>query len=155
LNALASSAFEREVLACCGSRAWAGALREARPFASFDALLEASDAAWAGLGREDRLEAFAAHPRIGERSGSAWSAQEQAGTASADPDVLRALAEGNEAYEERFGHVFLIDATGRGAREVLEELGRRLGNDPEAEREEAAEQQRRITRRRFEKLARS
>ncbi|HET7235780.1 MAG TPA: allantoicase [Actinomycetota bacterium] len=154
LNALAPDAFEREVLACCASVVWAHAMREARPFPDFDAVLEASDAAWAGLGRQDRLEAFAAHPRIGDRQGSAWSRQEQAETATADEEVLRALAEGNRAYEGRFGHVFLINATGRGPEGMLAELRRRMGNDADAELEEAAEQQRQIARIRLEKLVR-
>ena len=155
LNALTPSAFEREVLACCASVVWARAMREARPFGDFDAVLETSDAAWAALARADRLEAFAAHPRIGDRKGSAWSKQEQAGTASADPEVLRALSEGNREYEERFGHVFLIDATGKGPEEMLEQLRRRLGNDPETELAEASEQQRQISRFRLEKLVSS
>ena len=154
LNALAPEAFEPEVLTCCASAAWVHAMLEARPFAGFDAVLEASDAAWAELGPQDRLEAFAAHPRIGDRKGSAWSRKEQAGTASAGKDVLKALADGNRAYEERFGHVFLINATGRGPEEMLEELRRRMGNDPDAELAEAAEQQRQIARIRLEKLVR-
>jgi allantoicase len=154
LNALPAEAFVREVLACCASTPWATEMFGARPFADFDELLEASDAAWAGLGPELWLEAFAAHPRIGERAGSAWSTQEQAGTAAAGEDLLEALAEGNRAYEARFGHVFLINATGKGPQEMLDALRRRTANDPEAELAEAAEQQRQITRLRLEKLVR-
>jgi allantoicase len=154
LNAQTPQAFELAALACCASIAWAQGLRDARPFADFDALLEASDAVWAKLGPEDWRDAFAAHPRIGDRDGSAWARQEQAGTAGAADDVRAALAEGNREYEARFGHVFLIDATGKTAEDMLEELGRRLGNDPDAELHEAAEQQRQITRIRLEKLVR-
>ncbi len=154
LSALSPDAFEREILPCCGSTAWARAMREARPFADFPSLLEASDAAWRGLSREDRLEAFAAHPRIGDRGGSAWSRGEQSGATSAGEDVLAELEAGNRAYEDRFGHVFLIDATGKTAREMLGTLRDRLGHEPEAELDEAAEQQRLITRRRLEKLVR-
>ena len=100
------------------------------------------------------MEAFAAHSRIGEHGGPAWSAGEQAGAAHASDDVRRALEEGNRAYEERFGHVFLINATGKGADEMLRALERRLGNDAEAELTEASEQQRQITRLRLEKLVR-
>jgi allantoicase len=99
LDALAPEAFEREIVACCASAAWARSMRERRPFGSFDAVLDASDAAWAELGPDDRLEAFAAHPRIGERKGSAWSKQEQAGTKGADKEVLRALEKANRRYE--------------------------------------------------------
>ena len=154
LNALATDAFEREVLSCCGSRAWAKTLGETRPLADFSALLETSDAVWGGLGPEDRREAFAAHPRIGERSGSAWAETEQSGTASASQETLVALETGNREYEERFGHVFLINATGKTADELLEALWRRLSNDPESELREAAEQQRQITRIRLDKLVR-
>ena len=154
LSAKTPEAFEERVLPCCGSRAWASGLRERRPFATFEDLLRGSDVVWAGLPVEDRLEAFAAHPRIGERGGSAWSASEQAGATSAREDVLRELEEGSRAYEERFGHVFLINATGKTADEMLEALRRRMANDPETELAEASEQQRQIARLRLEKLVR-
>jgi allantoicase len=154
LNALTADAFDAEVLTCCGSTAWAAGLREARPFADFATLLEAADAAWSKLDAADRREAFAAHPRIGERGGSAWSRGEQAGVSAASAETLRALEAANREYEERFGHVFLINATGRTADEILGKLTRRLGNDAESELAEAAEQQRQITRIRLEKLVR-
>jgi len=156
LNAQTPDVFEREIVSCCGSRGWAKGLRDARPFADFDALLETSDAVWAALGPDDRREAFTAHPRIGERagSGSAWAQAEQAGAVSGSRETLVALETGNREYEERFGQVFLINATGKSADEMLEELWRRLSNEPEAELLEAAEQQRQITRVRLEKLVR-
>jgi allantoicase len=154
LNAKTPEAFEERVLPCCGSRAWAAGLRERRPFANFEGLLQSSDDVWAGVSAEDRLEAFAAHPRIGEHGGPRWSAAEQAGAASADDEILRRLEEGNRAYEGRFGRVFLINATGKGAEQMLEALDRRLGNDDETELAEASEQQRQITRLRLEKLVR-
>ena len=154
LNAQTADAFEREVRACCSSAAWAAGLRDARPFADFAALLEAADAAWAKLEVEDQLEAFRAHPRIGDRDGTAWSRGEQAGVRSAGDDEHATLEERNREYESRFGHVFLVNATGRSAEQMLAELTRRLDNDPEAELAEAAEQQRQITRIRLEKLVR-
>ena len=154
LNAKAPEIFEERILACCASRAWATGMREARPFATFDALLETSDDVWAGLSAEDRREALAAHPRIGERGGSTWARGEQAGTAGAGDEILEALERGNREYEERFGHVFLINATGKTAEELLEALRARMGNDPETELAEAVEQQRQITRIRLEKLVR-
>ncbi len=129
-------------------------LQAARPFATFDALLQTADDVWAGLAVDDRREAFAAHPRIGERGGSVWARGEQAGAAGASDEILRALEAGNHEYEERFGHVFLINASGKGAEEMLDALRERLGNDPDAELAEAAEQQRQITRIRLEKLVR-
>jgi OHCU decarboxylase len=118
----------------------------------------AADAVWAGLTPQDWLEAFTAHPRIGERRPTGdprrWSAGEQAGAAGADAVVLDALAEGNRAYEQRFGRVFLICATGRSAAEMLADLRQRLGHDPETELRVAAEEQRKITRLRLDKLVR-
>ena len=154
LNAKTAEVFEERVLACCGSRAWATGLESARPFATFDALLQTADDVWEGLSAEDRREAFAAHPRIGERGGSAWARGEQAGAAAASDETLRALETGNREYEERFGHVFLINATGRSAEEMLAALRERLRGDPETELAEASEQQRQITRIRLEKLVR-
>ena len=154
LNATTPEIFEERILACCGSRAWAARMREARPFATFDALLQTSDDVWDDLSAEDRLEAFAAHPRIGEHGGSAWARGEQAGTAGASDEVVRALEQGNREYEERFGHVFLINATGRSAEGMLEAMRARLRNDRETELAEAGEQQRQITRVRLEKFVR-
>jgi allantoicase len=154
LNAKTAEVFEERVIACCGSRAWAKALQAARPFATFDAMLQTADDVWAGLSADDRLEAYAAHPRIGERGGSVWARGEQAGATVASDETLRELEAGNQEYEERFGRVFLINATGKSAEEMLEAMRERLGNDPDAELAEAAEQQRQITRNRLEKLVR-
>ena len=154
LNAKTAELFEERVLACCGSRAWASRLRAARPFATFDALLQTADDVWAGLSTDDRREAFAAHPRIGERGGSVWARSEQAGAAVASDETLRELEAGNQEYEGRFGHLFLINATGKSAEEMLEAQRERLRNDADAELAEAAEQQRQITRIRLEKLIR-
>ncbi len=102
----------------------------------------------------DRLEAFAAHPRIGERSASRWSQAEQAGASGADQEVVERLHQGNLDYEQRFGHVFLIRASGRSASEMLAALEERLTNDPETEMRIAAEQQRQITALRLDALLR-
>ena len=131
-----------------------------RPFADAAALFALADACWAGLSRDDWLEAFAHHPRIGDVEGlrtrfantRAWAAGEQAGTASASEAVLQALTEGNRAYEARFGYIFIVCATGKSAEEMLGLLHARLPNDPAAELPIAAEEQRKITRLRLEKL---
>jgi allantoicase len=173
LDALPARQAEAELLACCASRAWAAQLAAARPFGDPEALAKAADEVWAGLGPDAWLEAFAAHPRIGERlaaghaqasaapgrtrgqaAGSGWSAREQAGVAGADQATLAELAAGNREYEQRFGHVFLIFASGRSAAEMLAALRERLGNDPATELRVAAEEQRKITRLRLEKLFR-
>jgi allantoicase len=155
LNLLPVRQAEAELLACCGSREWAFRVAASRPFATAEELAGVADKVWEALGPADWLEAFAAHPRIGERSTSSWSTQEQAGVGGAEAAVLAALAEGNRAYEARFGHVFLVCASGRAAAELLAELRGRLGNDPGAELRVAAEEQRKITRLRLERLLRS
>lgn len=154
LNAQTSERFEEAVSRCCASRAWAKGLREARPFATFEALLATSDEVWARMSADERMEAFAAHPRIGERTGQVWARGEQAGTEGASDDLLRSFEAGNREYEQRFGHVFLINATGKNADEMLEALRDRLRNDLKSELAEAAEQQRQITRLRLGKLVR-
>jgi OHCU decarboxylase len=143
-----------ELLAVCHSGRWAEQVAAGRPYADVAALQAAADRAWRSLGPEGWLEAFAAHPRIGEGGGSspAWSRQEQSGVGGAGRDVQEALARGNAAYEARFGHVFLIAAADRSADEILAQLQRRLGNDPATELRVAAGEHRRITRLRIEKL---
>jgi 2-oxo-4-hydroxy-4-carboxy-5-ureidoimidazoline decarboxylase len=124
----------------------------ARPFADDAAVAAAAERAWWALEPADWREAFAAHPRIGERAAAEWSRREQAGMDGAAAGTRRALADGNRAYEARFGHVFLICATGRAAGEMLAELERRMANDPAAELREAAGEQAKITRLRLDKL---
>lgn len=143
-----------ELLAVCHSPRWARQVAAGRPYADVAALQAAGDRIWTALGPEDWLEAFAAHPRIGEGGGSspAWSRQEQSGVGGAGEDVREALARGNAEYEDRFGHVFLIAAAGRSAEEILAELKVRLGNDPATELRVAAGEHRRITRLRIERL---
>lgn len=151
LNARTPAAAEAALLDCCGSTAWAQKLAARRPFADPEALLRTADEVWAALGPDDWREAFTAHPRIGERA-QGRSAAEQAGTAHADAATLKALAEGNRAYEQRFGHVFLIRAAGRSAGEMLAALRERLTNDPDTELRVAAGQQAEITRLRLAAL---
>lgn len=123
-----------------------------RPFDSDEALFDAAERVWWSLSPDDWLEAFAAHPRIGERTESRWSAEEQAGMDEADRRLEESIREGNRRYEETFGHVFLICATGLSAREMASALQRRLQNDAETELRNAAEEQAKITRLRLEKL---
>jgi 2-oxo-4-hydroxy-4-carboxy-5-ureidoimidazoline decarboxylase len=105
-----------------------------RPYASADQLLGRSDESVARLAPADLEQALAGHPRIGERHGADdRSRREQAGVLGADPATIQALADGNEAYERRFGHIYLVCATGRSAGELLALLQERLGNEPETE----------------------
>ncbi|MFD0682932.1 2-oxo-4-hydroxy-4-carboxy-5-ureidoimidazoline decarboxylase [Actinomadura fibrosa] len=136
LNALVSDEARAELLACCASGRWADAVVAGRPYADLEALRAASARALADLDWADVEEALAAHPRIGDRvrggdRESGWSRREQSGV---DDDLRDALAEGNRAYEERFGHVFLICASGLSGAAMLDALRARLGNDERAER---------------------
>ena len=154
-NQLPEDEAVAELLAVCHSRRWASAVAAGRPYADVAALQRAADEVWTGLDPDDWLEAFAAHPRIGEGGSGAsadWSRQEQAGVGGAGEDVRERLARGNADYEARFGHVFLISAAGRSADEILAALTERLGNDPGTELKTAAAEHRRITRLRIERL---
>jgi 2-oxo-4-hydroxy-4-carboxy-5-ureidoimidazoline decarboxylase len=120
----------QQLLACCSSARWAAEVASGRPYGSAGELLASSDAAMAGLAPADLEQALAGHPRIGERRGTdARSRREQAGVLGADPATIQALAEGNEEYERRFGHIYLVCATGRNAADLLALLRERLGND--------------------------
>jgi OHCU decarboxylase len=130
-----------------GSRRWAALVLEQRPYGSREALLTAADSAFDALDDDDWREAFAAHSPIGApRPGDARGAGEQAASATATPAQSAALVAGNQRYEARFGHVFLIRAAGRDAQEILDALQLRLMNDSGTELRIAAEQQREITR---------
>jgi 2-oxo-4-hydroxy-4-carboxy-5-ureidoimidazoline decarboxylase len=143
---------ERDLARCCASRSFTAAIAAGRPYASVEALNAAVDAAFAALDWADIAEALAAHPRIGEPGRSGWSRAEQAGAAGADPAVVRALADGNRAYEQRFGHVFLICATGLSAAQMLASLEERLTHDLVAERRTVREEIKKITQLRIAKL---
>ena len=122
------------------------------PFPSTEAMLAEADEIWWRLDGDDWLEAFRAHPKIGERSASAWSLQEQSGTASTTSGQLAELDRLNRAYEKRFGYIFIICATGRTTEQMLAALRERLNNSPDVEIRIAAEQQRQITRLRLLRL---
>lgn len=143
------------MIACCGSKRWAAAMVAMRPIASVVVLSEAADRVWSTMQESDWLEAFACHPRIGERNpalvaahtsaqSSAWSRQEQSTATTANKSALDELAEGNELYETRFGFTYIVCATGKSADEMLAILKRRLASNRDAELREAAEQQRQI-----------
>lgn len=153
LNGLPPDAAERELRRCCASGRWAREIAARRPFESDAALLSAADEVWWDLDPDDWREAFAAHPRIGERDGGAWSTEEQAGMNEASRRLATEIREGNRKYEARFGHVFLICATGLAAEEMAEALARRLENDPATELRIAAAEQAKITKLRLRKLA--
>ena len=160
LNRLPDETARTEFERCCGARRWITGMLARRPFADRAALMETASEVWRGLGPEDWREAFTHHPRIGDIEGlrkrfattAAWASAEQAGAAAASEEVLRSLAEGNRRYEERFGHIFIVCATGKSAAEMDALLRARLGNDPESELRIAAGEQEKILRLRLEKL---
>ncbi len=123
-----------------------------RPFKDTDEVFAAADRIWQDLGPEDWHEAFRAHPRIGQRTADSVAAQEQAEATSAGAVVLNDLADANLAYEARFGHIYIVCAAGKSAEEMLALCRGRLVNDPDTELRVAAEEQRKITRLRLEKL---
>ena len=152
LNTLPSREAEATLLRCSGSRRWAGQMASARPFATRDALYEAAERIWWNLDPDDWREAFAAHPRIGERGGARWSLQEQSGAQSAAETTQAELAAVNAAYEARFGYIFIVCATGKSGDEMLAIAKRRLDNDPSSELQGAATEQAAIARLRLGKL---
>ncbi len=152
LNALPADDAVAVLLGCCSAPGWARRVAGHRPFGSVDDLLAATDAAWAARTPGELEAAMAGHPRIGERGLSAQSRQEQAGVGS-DAGTIRALRDANAAYEGRFGHVFLICATGRGPDDILAELRRRMAHDPATELEVAATEIGKINALRLRKLA--
>ncbi|MFG1944642.1 2-oxo-4-hydroxy-4-carboxy-5-ureidoimidazoline decarboxylase [Nonomuraea sp. NPDC048826] len=154
-NALDQEDAEKELLACCASRAFAREVAARRPYPDQERLTETAGQAVLALDWPAVLEALSAHPRIGERPAgdsreAAWSRREQAGVGD---EQRAALAEGNRAYEERFGHVYLVCATGRTGAEMLRLLRERLGHDEETERRTVREELAKITRLRAGKLA--
>ena len=145
---------------CCGSTAWVTGMVVRRPFGTLGVMVQAADALWWTLGPDDWREAFDHHPRIGERAAAVeqsaqareWSSDEQSAAAVAAEDVRQALVEGNREYERRFGHIYLVCATGKSAEEMLSILWSRLRNDPDTELRVAAGEQAKITRLRLQKM---
>lgn len=154
LNALEPEAAAAALRRCCGAERWVQALLAARPFVSTAALQERALSIWNGLAAQDYLEAFSHHPQIGENldelrrrfaATHTLSEREQSGVSNADEGTLLALREGNRAYRERFGHIFIVCATGKSADEMLALLRERLTNDPADEIRLAAGEQAKIT----------
>ncbi len=151
--------LEKILTSFCGCKAWVKGVADARPFASVAALKEAAVKVWKGASKDDVLEAFRAHPRIGEKkaaatqshTAAAWSSGEQAKVAEASQATLDALAEANRAYEAKFGHIYIVCATGKTAEEMLAIAKERLTNDAATELARAADEQRKIFELRIDK----
>ena len=160
LNSLAAAEAEKELLQCCGSTRWAQQMTAARPFATLDELLATANEIWSSLDRNDWLEAFRSHPKIGEKKAAdpvstqarQWSGQEQSGVATASQETVDSLATLNRAYEEKFGFIFIICATGKTSDEMLSALRERIEHDTADELPIAAAEQSKITALRLNKL---
>lgn len=160
LNSLPATEAEKELLQCCGSTRWAQQMAEARPYATLDALLATANDIWWSLDPNDWLEAFRSHPKIGEKKAAdpvstqahQWSGQEQSGVATASQETVDSLAALNRAYEEKFGFIFIICATGKTSGEMLSALRERLKHNPVDELPIAAAEQSKITALRLKKL---
>lgn len=160
LNSLPAAEAEKELLQCCGSTRWARQMTEARPYPTLEALLANANDIWWSLEPNEWLEAFRSHPRIGEKKAAdpvstqarQWSGQEQAGVATASQETVDSLAQLNRAYEEKFGFIFIICATGKSSGEMILALRERIEHDPVDELPIAAAEQSKITVLRLKKL---
>lgn len=153
-NALPHDEADAALLACCSSATWARHVANRRPYTDMAELHDAAGEALATMSETDLDQALAGHPRIGERPASAhsWSSQEQSGVAGAADQVQAELAAANRRYEERFGHVYLVCASGHSADELLDILRERLDNDPATERQVVRTELGKINRIRLDRL---
>ena len=160
INSLPSEQAEAEFLKCCGSRRWAAKMTAERPFENVEEMVTAADRIWWALESGDWLEAFDSHPKIGEKKAAAsvareslsWSETEQSGTRDSTQQTMDELAELNREYQEKFGFIYIVCATGKSAEEMLGILHERLNNDAATELRNAASEQAKITTLRLNKL---
>ncbi|GAB2472975.1 2-oxo-4-hydroxy-4-carboxy-5-ureidoimidazoline decarboxylase [Hymenobacter qilianensis] len=160
LNTLPKPALTDALRKCCGSTAWVEAMSQIFPLPDKQTLFAQAATIWRGLSEQDWREAFTHHPKIGDinslkekfASTSTWAAGEQAAVQHSSQAVLEALAEGNTRYEEKFGYIFIVCATGKSAEEMLALLQARLPNEPDQEMKIAMGEQAKITQIRLEKL---
>ena len=152
LNALNAGDALKVLLACCGSREWATRMNDLRPFGTVEIVLDSADREWLRLGEADWMEAFGAHPRIGERTDSPISQREQAAVYSAGDSIARALAKANAEYDKKFGFIFIVYATGKTPEQILEILDKRLHNPRDVEIRNAVAEQMKITRNRLQRI---
>jgi allantoicase len=152
VDALPDDDARAAFLRCCGAQKWATRMVAHRPFEDLAAMLRIGERLWWELEPEDWLEAFAAHPRIGDRTGGSWERGEQRSTADASADTLAELAALNQQYADKFGFIYIVCASGRSADEMLADLRERVGATREVELVTAGEEQAKITRLRLRKL---
>ena len=160
LNNLPQSQFRKEISKCCGSTKWVDRMVKELPFDSEQELLSKADSIWLKCLKNDWLEAFSHHPKIGDLKSleekyvntSSWALQEQAGMSTINKKIVQQFAELNNRYEKRFGFIFIVFATGKSALEMKELLEKRINNNPDDEIKIAAVEQNKITKLRLQKL---
>ena len=160
LNKLTHEKLFSELEKCCGSQTWIKGMISARPFADKESVHEIADKIWSKVAKEDILEAFTHHPQIGNieslkkkfSNTATWAGNEQNGTTDATDETLQALKKGNEDYFNKFGFIFIVCATGKSAKKMLDLLNERLPNDEAIELHIAAKEQNKITHLRIDKL---
>lgn len=160
LNELPLTQLQATLTTCCGSTAWVNEMAKLFPVESRESLFEQAEAIWFACSENDWREAFDHHPKIGDINSlkkkyantEALAANEQSGVATASPETLEKLAEGNRLYEEKFGYIFIVCATGKSADDMLDILESRLPNSPDDEILIASQEQNKITLIRLDKL---
>jgi 2-oxo-4-hydroxy-4-carboxy-5-ureidoimidazoline decarboxylase len=160
LNTLDKQQLREELTKCCGSSAWVNKMLAFFPADDLVELLEDAEEQWYQCSEKDWKEAFTQHPKIGDvasmekkfASTAQWASEEQSAISNASQETFESLAEGNRQYEEKFGYIFIVFASGKSAGEILTILQSRLQNNPEVEIEIAADEQNKITKLRLEKL---
>lgn len=160
LNTLPPEQLKEALGKCCGATAWIEKMMQEFPVKDEETLLAAASRHWHACTEQDWREAFGHHPKIGDPHAlkqkyaltAQWAAGEQAGTIDASTVILRAMAKGNMLYEEKFGYIYIVCATGKSAPEMLSLLSERLKNGPEEEIKIAMEEQEKITAIRLKKL---
>ena len=160
LNNLRQDQFRMEISKCCGSSNWVDYMTEKLPFASEKKLLSEAESVWQNCMKEDWIEAFSYHPKIGDienlekkfASTSKWAEQEQGEMDNSNKEIVQQFARLNQQYENRYGYIFIVFATGKSAQEMMELLENRINNNPEDEIKIAAAEQNKITKLRLQKL---
>lgn len=160
LNELSQPQLREELMKCCGSASWVKMMMTHFPADDLVEILEEAEEIWYECSEDDWKEAFAHHPKIGDveslakrfASTAEWASGEQSGVSAASAQAIEALAAGNRKYEEKFGYIFIVCATGKSAEEMLAILESRLQNKPAEEIRIAADEQNKITKLRIEKL---
>ena len=161
LNSLPQELAKLDLTRCCGASRWVERMLANRPFHTMEDLLTTAEREWADMQEPDWLEAFSHHPKIGDVESlrkkfaltAQWAAGEQSSVQQADEATLQRLAAGNTDYENKFGFIFIICATGKSASEMLAALQHRLPNNRSEELKLAAAEQAKITALRLKKLS--